>query len=210
MLAKDKRLFDLADPEVAPKLSFVAHFYPEDCSNIIQSISVDLIFYEVSLRINQSSILCPTERLAELGALCLAVLYPLGDGKDYFDAVKCKIVPQVHLENVSAQKLLSLYESILGKSPADYKRNYLKRAQDLRMYGSTYFNVTSISGDKWNLCVDSKGLALCLPTQTLEPFAELSWFEIKSTCYKVNSGSSMHLITKINFCSHANQRIHEN
>ena len=185
VLAKEKRLFDLIDPQIEPKLSFSAHFYPEDCSSIIQSVSVHLIFYEVCQKINQSSILCPTEVLAELGALSLAVLYPLGDGKEFYEQMKYKIMPQAHLENVSPHKVLSNYEAVLGKSPADYKRNYLKRAQDLRMYGSAYFNVFSSNGDKWCLCVNAKGIALCLPAQKLEPFTKVLWLEIKSTSYKV-------------------------
>ena len=83
-------------------------------------------------------------------------------------------------------QICHLWAEHSGIIKKDVMREYLKIAQDLEMYGVTYFQVTNKTGTKLLLGIDSRCLTVYDYGNRLYPKIGFQWSELNSALFKKN------------------------
>ncbi|TRY71069.1 hypothetical protein TCAL_12631 [Tigriopus californicus] len=170
------------------KFKFKFKYFPENVvEDIIQNVTLRLLFYQVKNSILSESVYCPAEKAILLASFAVQAKY------DDFDAEKH---PPGYLANerILCQKIIDQHD----RSKRDWedvvsefhKKNrgmfadeamieYLKVAQDLEMFGLSYFEVIVKNDKKLSLGIDALGINIYDLDKKLSPKLSFPWSEIR-------------------------------
>ncbi|XP_060523806.1 moesin/ezrin/radixin homolog 1-like [Cylas formicarius] len=186
-----KTLKDLQ--KVLANFHFRVKYYPEEVAEeLIENITIEYFFLQVKSAILKDEIYCPADTCVLLASYSLQAKY--GDyNKDEIneDAVKKqtllpeRVIKQHKLEAGEWEKnIVSMWEKHRGMDKEDTMLEYLKLAQNLEMYGVSYFPIKNKKGTDVLLGVTALGLNIYKPEDRLNPTVSFPWSEIKNLKYK--------------------------
>lgn len=96
-----------------------------------------------------------------------------------------RVIPQYTLTNEQwRERIISIWKSLSGMEPEDVILDYLKVAQDLEMYGVSYWPVTNKKGTELLLGIDAHGFSVYTPDDKLTPKIGFPWSEIRTVSYE--------------------------
>jgi len=179
------------------ELYFVVKYYTEDITNeLIQDITRHLYYLQVKQDILNMDIYCPPDTAAHLASLSLQAKF--GD----YDCLSLDVEEEALLPLSCFQKIelsrndwydriISLWKTHQSLTREESEILYLKHAQDLDMFGLSFFEISKIQGgnkkstsqhqhesvDLW-LGIDSLGIRFYKKNK-LRPEVFFSWTDIK-------------------------------
>ncbi|KAM4702312.1 merlin-like [Discoglossus pictus] len=190
-LKLEKKLLQQELPKEDPvKFCFLAKFYPENVSeDLVQDITQHLFFLQVKKQILDEEILCSPEASVLLASYAVQAKY--GDynpniHKPGFlsqDELLPKSVLQQYqmTSEMWQEKITAWYAEHQGIARDEAEMNYLKIAQDLDMYGMTYFPISHTKNDSNILLgVDAKGIHIYNKNNRNSPFKSFKWGDIRN------------------------------
>uniref|UniRef100_A0A3Q1AQA7 FERM domain-containing protein n=1 Tax=Amphiprion ocellaris TaxID=80972 RepID=A0A3Q1AQA7_AMPOC len=175
-LKQEKRVLDQEVPKDCPiTFHFLAKFFPEKVEEeLVQEITQHLFFLQVKKQILDEEIFCSPEASVLLASYAVQAKY--GD----YD-------PNFHKPGFLAQdellpKRVNKFTPLQKVDEAEME--YLKIAQDLEMYGVSYFAITQNKRDTDLLLgVDAQGLHIYSPNSKLSPNKSFPWSGIRNISY---------------------------
>ncbi|XP_026331474.1 moesin/ezrin/radixin homolog 1-like [Hyposmocoma kahamanoa] len=177
------------------QFKFLAKFFPEDVANeLIQDITVKYFYLQVKNSILSDIIYCPPETSELLASYALQVKH--GDHNPALHVpgflANERLLPQsvsdkhkISREECE-QSITNWWQKHRGMSNEDAMMEYLKVAQDLAMYGVSYFDMRNkAEGDLW-LGVNKAGLNIYEKYDLCTPKTEFPWSEIRDIKFDDN------------------------
>uniref|UniRef100_A0A915KCU6 Moesin/ezrin/radixin homolog 1 n=1 Tax=Romanomermis culicivorax TaxID=13658 RepID=A0A915KCU6_ROMCU len=169
-------------------------FFPEDVSEeLIQDLTQRLFFLQVKQSILNMDIYCPPEATVLLASY--AVQAKFGD----FDESTYKEGFLMREEEVLPQRVVSQYQMTTemwedrikhwwmnnkGLSREEAEMEYLRTAEELYMYGITYFPIKNKKDSDLWLGVSALGVSTHEKNNKLTPMSSFSWTEINNIFFK--------------------------
>ncbi|KAF4074227.1 hypothetical protein AMELA_G00237130 [Ameiurus melas] len=192
-LKMDKKVLDQDVPKQEPiVLNFLAKFYPENAEEeLVQDITQHLFFLQVKQKILEEEVYCPPEASVLLASYAVQAKYGDYDRnvhKPGFLAQE-ELLPKrvINLYQMTAEmweeRITLCYAEHRGRTREDAEMEYLKIAQDLEMYGISYFFIRNKKGTDLLLGVDALGLHIYEPENKLTPKISFPWNEIRNISY---------------------------
>lgn len=192
-LKMDKKVLDQEVPKQEPiVLNFLAKFYPENAEEeLVQDITQHLFFLQVKQKILEEEVYCPPEASVLLASYAIQAKYGDYDPnvhKPGFLAQE-ELLPKrvINLYQMTAEmweeRITLCYAEHRGRTREDAEMEYLKIAQDLEMYGISYFFIRNKKGTDLLLGVDALGLHIYEPENKLTPKISFPWNEIRNISY---------------------------
>ncbi|XP_023684736.1 NF2, moesin-ezrin-radixin like (MERLIN) tumor suppressor a isoform X2 [Paramormyrops kingsleyae] len=192
-LKMDKRVLDHDIPkEEGVTLNFLAKFFPENAEEeLVQDITQHLFFLQVMKMILDEDIYCPPEASVLLASYAVQAKYgdyDPGLHKPGFLAQE-QLLPNRVLNlyqmtpEMWEERITACYAEHRGKTRDEAEVEYLKIAQDLDMYGISYFFIKNKKGTNLLLGVDALGLHIFDPENKLTPKISFPWNEIRNISY---------------------------
>ncbi|XP_029572196.1 merlin [Salmo trutta] len=189
----DKKVLDHDVSKEEPiTLNFLAKFYPENAEEeLVQDITQHLFFLQVKNKILEEEIYCPPEASVLLASYAVQAKYGDYDPNVHklgFLAQE-ELLPKrvINLYQMTAEmweeRITSCYAEHRGRTREDAEMEYLKIAQDLEMYGISYFPIRNKKGTDLLLGVDALGLHIYDPDNKLTPKCSFPWNEIRNISY---------------------------
>jgi hypothetical protein len=193
-LRDDKRLLDQDIPKDSRlALQFRIMLYPEEVEGeLIQDITRHFFFLEVNEKILSQEIYCPPEMAMMMAAYQAQAL--CGDYSEEIHKPGClsiedfipqRVLQQFNMSPETWEQTIKQYwcEDRYRVTREEAELEYLKLAQDLDMYGITYFDITNKKGTDLKLGVDAHGINIYEPTDILTPKITFPWNEIRNVAY---------------------------
>uniref|UniRef100_A0A8C5ASM9 NF2, moesin-ezrin-radixin like (MERLIN) tumor suppressor b n=1 Tax=Gadus morhua TaxID=8049 RepID=A0A8C5ASM9_GADMO len=190
-LKPEKRVLDQEVPKDSPiTFSFLAKFFPEKVEEeLVQEITQHLFFLQVKKQILDEEIFCSPEASVLLAKGDLYGDYDPNFHKPGFLA-QDELLPQRVLMQYQMtaemweEKITAWYAEHRGIARDEAEMDYLKIAQDLEMYGISYFSITQNKRDTDLLLgVDAQGLHIYSPNSKLNPNKSFPWSDIRNISY---------------------------
>uniref|UniRef100_G1P9M5 FERM domain-containing protein n=1 Tax=Myotis lucifugus TaxID=59463 RepID=G1P9M5_MYOLU len=174
------------------QFKFRAKFYPKDvCEELIQDITQKLFFLQVKEGILSSEIYCPPETAVLLGSYAAQAKF--GDyDKDlhkpgYLSSERLipqRVMDQHKLTRDQWEDRVQVWHAEhRGMLKDSAMLEYLKTAQDLEMYGISYFEIKNKRGTDLWLGVDALGLNIYEKDHKLTPKIGFLWGEIRNISF---------------------------
>nr|WLO57500.1 Merlin-like protein [Halisarca dujardinii] len=193
-LRDDKKLIDQDIPKKTTfALQFQIMLYPENVEGeLIQDITRHFFFLEVNNKILSQEIYCPPEMAMMLAAYTAQALYGYYDEEVHKpgfltieDFIPQRVIQQFRMTPETWEHTIKQYwrEDQYRITREEAELEYLKLAQDLDMYGITYFNITNKKETDLKLGVDAHGINIYEPTDILTPKITFPWHEIRNVAY---------------------------
>uniref|UniRef100_A0AAY5EPK4 Merlin n=1 Tax=Electrophorus electricus TaxID=8005 RepID=A0AAY5EPK4_ELEEL len=195
-LKPDKRVLDQDVPKDSPiTFHFLAKFFPEKVEEeLVQEITQHLFFLQVKKQILDEEIFCSPEASVLLASYAVQAKY--GDYDPNFhkpgflaqDELLPKRVNTGYLYQMTPEmweeKITAWYAEHRNIARDEAEMEYLKIAQDLDMYGVSYFSITQNKRDtELLLGVDAQGLHIYSPNSKLNPKKSFPWSGIRNISY---------------------------
>uniref|UniRef100_A0A7N8YJL9 NF2, moesin-ezrin-radixin like (MERLIN) tumor suppressor b n=1 Tax=Mastacembelus armatus TaxID=205130 RepID=A0A7N8YJL9_9TELE len=195
-LKPEKRVLDQEVPKDSPiTFHFLAKFFPEKVEEeLVQEITQHLFFLQVKKQILDEEIFCSPEASVLLASYAVQAKY--GDYDPNFhkpgflaqDELLPKRVSVLMQYQMTAdmweEKITAWYAEHRGIARDEAEMEYLKIAQDLEMYGVSYFAITQNKRDTDLLLgVDAQGLHIYSPNSKLNPNKSFPWSGIRNISY---------------------------
>uniref|UniRef100_A0A8C5C4N7 NF2, moesin-ezrin-radixin like (MERLIN) tumor suppressor b n=1 Tax=Gadus morhua TaxID=8049 RepID=A0A8C5C4N7_GADMO len=191
-LKPEKRVLDQEVPKDSPiTFSFLAKFFPEKVEEeLVQEITQHLFFLQVKKQILDEEIFCSPEASVLLASYAVQAKY--GDYDPNFHKpgflAQDELLPQRVSYQMTAEmweeKITAWYAEHRGIARDEAEMDYLKIAQDLEMYGISYFSITQNKRDTDLLLgVDAQGLHIYSPNSKLNPNKSFPWSDIRNISY---------------------------
>uniref|UniRef100_A0A3P8NV53 FERM domain-containing protein n=1 Tax=Astatotilapia calliptera TaxID=8154 RepID=A0A3P8NV53_ASTCA len=193
-LKPDKRVLDQEVPKDSPiTFNFLAKFFPEKVEEeLVQEITQHLFFLQVKKQILDEEIFCSPEASVLLASYAVQAKY--GDFDTNFHKPGFLAQDELLPKTVSIQyqmtadmweeKITAWYAEHRGLARDEAEMEYLKIAQDLEMYGVSYFEITQNKRDtNLLLGVDAQGLHIYSPNSKLAPNKSFPWSGIRNISY---------------------------
>uniref|UniRef100_A0A8C5D9E6 Merlin-like n=1 Tax=Gouania willdenowi TaxID=441366 RepID=A0A8C5D9E6_GOUWI len=165
-LKQEKHVLDQEVPKDSPiTFHFLAKFFPEKVEEeLVQEITQHLFFLQVKKQILDEEIFCSPE------ASVLLASYAVQAKMNFLDMWE--------------EKITAWYAEHRGIARDEAEMEYLKIAQDLEMYGVSYFAITQNKRDTDLLLgVDAQGLHIYSPNSKLNPNKSFPWSGIRNISY---------------------------
>jgi len=171
---------------------FRAKFYPEDVSTeLIQEITQKLFFLQVKESILNDDVYCPPETSVLLASYQVQAKFGpyMTDvhQKGYLQQEKLlpeRVVKQHRMNSEEWQERISTWHQEHGSMPREEAiMEYLKIAQDLEMYGVSYFEIMNKKKSELYLGVDALGLNIYEKKDMLTPKIGFPWSEIRNISF---------------------------
>ena len=173
---------------------FRVKFFPEDVSEeLIQEVTQRIVFLQVKETILNDEVYCPPEMSVILSSYAVQAKY--GDyspdmHKSGFLAHD-RLLPQRVLDQHKMTKgqweehIVKWYSKHKGMLRETAMMEYLKIAQDLRMYGVNYYDIKNKNkkGTELWLGVCARGLSIYKKDDKLTPNAVFPWSEIRELAF---------------------------
>ncbi|CAF4184052.1 unnamed protein product, partial [Rotaria magnacalcarata] len=190
------------------ELYFVVKFYPEEITNeLIQDITRHLFYLQVKQDILNMDIYCPPDAAAHLASLALQAKFgdydQLSSSSEPLNLESEALLPLSCFQKVELtradwfSRIVALWRTHTSLTREDSEMAYLKHAQDLDMFGLSFFEISkmqganksnpssqqqsdqsSIAAELW-LGIDSLGIRFYKKNK-LRPEVFFSWSDIKS------------------------------
>ncbi|KAF7697143.1 hypothetical protein HF521_005561 [Silurus meridionalis] len=193
-LKPDKRVLDQDVPTDSPiTFHFLAKFFPEKVEDeLVQEITQHLFFLQVKKQILDEEIFCSPEASVLLASYAVQAKY--GDYDPNFhkpgflaqdELLPKRVLMQYQMTpEMWEEKITAWYAEHRNIARDEAEMEYLKIAQDLDMYGVSYFSITQNKRDKELLLgVDAQGLHIYSPNSKLNPQKSFPWSGIRNISY---------------------------
>ncbi|CAF0832270.1 unnamed protein product [Adineta ricciae] len=194
-------------PKGMLELYFVVKFYPEDITHeLIQDITRRLFYLQVKQDILNMDIYCPPDTAAYLASLALQAKFSDYDQiislSEPFNLENEALLPLSCFQKIELTKndwfdrIIALWRTHALMTRDEAEMAYLKHAQDLDMFGLSFFEISkmqggnksntlshqpdsaSIAAELW-LGIDSLGIRFYKKNK-LRPEVFFSWYDVKS------------------------------
>lgn len=187
-LKKDKKVVDqFADNSTEHHCSFLVKYFPEDVAEeLITDITQHLFFLQIKQDVVSENLFCAPEASVLLASY--AVQAELGDyDEESFVPGSLRvesILPQTVIDQYQMtcemweERIKIWYADHKGLTKEDAEKEFLKIAQDLEMFGYTYFDIRNKRNSEVSLGVNSLGLHIFKPENKLTPVLTFKWCEI--------------------------------
>jgi len=172
---------------------FRAKFYPEDVSTeLIQEITQKLFFLQVKESILNDDVYCPPETSVLLASYQVQAKFgpfipEVHVAQKYLQNEKLlpeRVVKQHRMNSDEWQERISTWHQEHGSMPREEAiMEYLKIAQDLEMYGVSYFEIMNKKKTELYLGVDALGLNIYEKKDMLTPKIGFPWSEIRNISF---------------------------
>uniref|UniRef100_A0A3Q2YVZ0 Merlin n=1 Tax=Hippocampus comes TaxID=109280 RepID=A0A3Q2YVZ0_HIPCM len=193
-LKPDKRVLDQEVPKDSPiTFHFLAKFFPEKVEEeLVQEITQHLFFLQVKKQILDEEIFCSPEASVLLASYAVQAKY--GDYDPNFHKpgflAQDELLPKTQVL-MQYQMTADMWEEKISAWYAEHRgiadeaeMEYLKIAQDLEMYGVSYYDITQNKRDTDLLLgVDAQGLHIYSPNSKLSPNKSFPWSGIRNISY---------------------------
>lgn len=189
----DKKVQEQDIPKKSPvPFLFLAKFYPEDVSEeLVQEITQHLFFLQVKQAILNMDIHCPPEASVLLASYAVEAKYGDFDELSYKpgmlaneDLLPQRVIDQYQMTpEMWEDKIRTWYATHRGMSRDEAEMEYLKIAQDLYMYGVSYFPISNKKESELWLGVTSTGLNIYQKSNKLTPEVCFAWAEIRNISF---------------------------
>ncbi|CAM4758265.1 unnamed protein product [Rotaria magnacalcarata] len=172
---------------------FLVRFYPEDVSEeLIEEITQRLFFRQVKGLILNDSIYCPAETCVLLASYAMQAKFGDYDEDKYppKSLINERILPervgdQFQLSNAEwVKRVVNWWKQHERLTKEDAMLEYLKVAQDLEMFGVSYFEIQNKTGTVLLLGVDAIGINIYDTRDKLIPKVGFPWSEIRNVSFK--------------------------
>ncbi|KAF5402810.1 moesin/ezrin/radixin 2, partial [Paragonimus heterotremus] len=175
------------------QFNFRAKYFPEDAlTELIHEVTQRLFYLQVKEDILSGAISCPFETAILLASYACQAKFgdydPVRMQPGFFK--KERLLPQ-NIIDQSEQTWEQLEESVVrwynehrSMLRSDVMLEYLHIAQDLEMYGVTYFKITNKRGTPLLLGVDAFGLNVYAEDNRLNPKVGLPWSEVAKVSFR--------------------------
>ncbi|CAM4810288.1 unnamed protein product [Rotaria magnacalcarata] len=188
---------------------FLVRFYPEDVSEeLIEEITQRLFFRQVKGLILNDSIYCPAETCVLLASYAMQAKFGDYDEDKYppkslinerilpervgdqFQLSNAEWVKRVHIDNYAntflkwVKRVVNWWKQHERLTKEDAMLEYLKVAQDLEMFGVSYFEIQNKTGTVLLLGVDAIGINIYDTRDKLIPKVGFPWSEIRNVSFK--------------------------
>ncbi|XP_070839670.1 NF2, moesin-ezrin-radixin like (MERLIN) tumor suppressor b [Chaetodon auriga] len=193
-LKPEKRVLDQEVPKDSPiTFHFLAKFFPEKVEDeLVQEITQHLFFLQVKKQILDEEIFCSPEASVLLASYAVQAKY--GDYDPNFhkpgflaqdELLPKRVLMQYQMTaDMWEEKITAWYAEHRGIARDEAEMEYLKIAQDLEMYGVSYFAITQNKRDTDLLLgVDAQGLHIYSPNSKLNPNKSFPWSGIRNISY---------------------------
>uniref|UniRef100_A0A665WPY4 Merlin-like n=1 Tax=Echeneis naucrates TaxID=173247 RepID=A0A665WPY4_ECHNA len=193
-LKPEKRVLDQEVPKDSPiTFHFLAKFFPEKVEEeLVQEITQHLFFLQVKKQILDEEIFCSPEASVLLASYAVQAKY--GDYDPNFhkpgflaqdELLPKRVLMQYQMTaDMWEEKITAWYAEHRGIARDEAEMEYLKIAQDLEMYGVSYFAITQNKRDTDLLLgVDAQGLHIYSPNSKLNPNKSFPWSDIRNISY---------------------------
>ncbi|XP_070299838.1 NF2, moesin-ezrin-radixin like (MERLIN) tumor suppressor b isoform X1 [Salvelinus sp. IW2-2015] len=193
-LKTEKRVLDQEVPKDSPiTFHFLAKFFPEKVEEeLVQEITQHLFFLQVKKQILDEEIFCSPEASVLLASYAVQAKY--GDYEPNFhkpgflaqdELLPKRVLMQYQMTaDMWEEKITAWYAEHRGIARDEAEMDYLKIAQDLDMYGVSYFAITQNKRDTDLLLgVDAQGLHIYSPNSKLNPNKSFPWSGIRNISY---------------------------
>uniref|UniRef100_A0AAY5F4R6 FERM domain-containing protein n=1 Tax=Electrophorus electricus TaxID=8005 RepID=A0AAY5F4R6_ELEEL len=171
---------------------FLAKFFPEKVEEeLVQEITQHLFFLQVKKQILDEEIFCSPEASVLLASYAVQAKY--GDYDPNFHKPGFLAQDELLPKRVSTyqmtpemweEKITAWYAEHRNIARDEAEMEYLKIAQDLDMYGVSYFSITQNKRDtELLLGVDAQGLHIYSPNSKLNPKKSFPWSGIRNISY---------------------------
>ncbi|XP_034745155.1 neurofibromin 2b (merlin) [Etheostoma cragini] len=193
-LKPEKRVLDQEVPKDSPiTFNFLAKFFPEKVEEeLVQEITQHLFFLQVKKQILDEEIFCSPEASVLLASYAVQAKY--GDYDPNFhkpgflaqdELLPKRVLMQYQMTaDMWEEKITAWYAEHRGIARDEAEMEYLKIAQDLEMYGVSYFAITQNKRDTDLLLgVDAQGLHIYSPNSKLNPNKSFPWSGIRNISY---------------------------
>ncbi|XP_063059070.1 NF2, moesin-ezrin-radixin like (MERLIN) tumor suppressor b isoform X2 [Engraulis encrasicolus] len=193
-LKTEKRVLDQDVPKDSPiTFNFLAKFFPEKVEEeLVQEITQHLFFLQVKKQILDEEIFCSPEASVLLASYAVQAKY--GDYDPNFhkpgflaqdELLPKRVLMQYQMTpDMWEEKITAWYAEHRGIARDEAEMEYLKIAQDLEMYGVSYFSITQNKRDtELLLGVDAQGLHIYSPNSKLTPNKSFPWSGIRNISY---------------------------
>jgi radixin len=178
--------------ETPLQFRFRAKFYPEDAAEeLIQDVTVKLFYLQVKEAILTDEVYCPPETSVLLASYAVLAKYgpynPEVHSKGFLS--NDRLLPQRVLEGYKLsreqweERILTWFSEHKGLTKEDAMMEYLKIAQDLEMYGVSYFDIRNKKATELFLGVDALGLNIYERNDKLTPKIGFPWSEIRNISF---------------------------
>uniref|UniRef100_UPI00398F49C6 merlin isoform X1 n=1 Tax=Pristiophorus japonicus TaxID=55135 RepID=UPI00398F49C6 len=192
-LKMDKKVVDHDVSKEEPVIFyFLAKFYPENAEEeLVQEITQHLFFLQVKKWILEEEIYCPPEASVLLASYAVQAKYGDYDPKIHKPGFLAQeeLLPKrvINLYQMTPEmweeRITAWYAEHRGRARDEAEMEYLKIAQDLEMYGVSYFSIRNKKGTDLLLGVDAFGLHIYDPENKLTPKISFPWNEIRNISY---------------------------
>lgn len=174
------------------QFKFRAKFHPEDVAEeLIQEITQRLFFLQVKDNILTDEVYCPPETSVLLASYAVQAKYgsymmethkPGYLSKDRL--LPQRVYDQHTMSKEQWEERIQTWHAEHGTMPReDAMIEYLKIAQDLEMYGVSYFDIQNKRRTRLLLGVDALGLNIYEQTDKLTPKIGFPWSEIRNISF---------------------------
>uniref|UniRef100_A0A4W6FQK5 NF2, moesin-ezrin-radixin like (MERLIN) tumor suppressor b n=1 Tax=Lates calcarifer TaxID=8187 RepID=A0A4W6FQK5_LATCA len=193
-LKPEKRVSGHEVPKDSPiTFHFLAKFFPEKVEEeLVQEITQHLFFLQVKKQILDEEIFCSPEASVLLASYAVQAKY--GDYDPNFhkpgflaqdELLPKRVLMQYQMTaDMWEEKITAWYAEHRGIARDEAEMEYLKIAQDLEMYGVSYFAITQNKRDTDLLLgVDAQGLHIYSPSSKLNPNRSFPWSDIRNISY---------------------------
>ncbi|KAK3742945.1 hypothetical protein QZH41_014191, partial [Actinostola sp. cb2023] len=183
-------------------------FYPEVAAEeLVQEITKHLFFLQVKEAILSMDISCPPDASVLLASYAVQAKY--GDYET--DIHKPGFLQNEHLlpqkvldqyqmtSDMWEERITSWYAEHRGLTRDEAEIEYLKLAEDLEMYGVSYFDIKNQKGTGLCLGIDSHGLSVYEKENKLSPRISFPWNETKNISFHDKRVSIVPVMIKFYF-----------
>ncbi|XP_059483546.1 merlin [Neocloeon triangulifer] len=193
-LQMDKKVRDqVGSDNTSPvRVMLLAKLYPENVAEeLLQEITQHLFFLQVKQAILSMDIYCPPETSVLLASYAVQAQYGDYDENTYQPRMltSAELLPQRVISQYQMtpemweERIKIWYADHRGMARDEAEMEYLKIAQDLDMYGVSYFSISNKKNTDLWLGVTALGLNIYEKDNKLIPKTSFAWSEIRNVSY---------------------------
>lgn len=177
----------------ARNLKYRVKYYPEDIGlELIEDTTIRYFYLQVRSAILSDEIYCPPETSVLLASYAAQERYGDYNSRVHQNGIfkKEKLLPdRVFQQHTMSRELwedsvLKMWQKHTGMLTEDAMTEYLKLAQNLEMFGVSYFEIFNKKGTQLLLGVSALGLNIYKLEDKLNPIIAFPWSEISNINFK--------------------------
>jgi len=168
------------------RFDFRVKFYPEDIDEILQVKTLKLFFQQVKNDILSENLFATADKCVLLASYAAQSKHGDYDEEEHAEGYlsKDKLLPKEVVDKHTLTsdeweaKVSTFHKNHSGVTKEEAMMEYLKLAQDLEMFGITYYPVTNKQGSEVDMGIDSRGINIYKKGDKLNPNVSFPWSEV--------------------------------